>query len=361
MQELFPEGALFTYLMYGLSCAEMAKVLPDTAATHQHLIAEAYRALRAIESPEIKLLFPADISPPYGTFYSGWTAFLRGTVLEALPANKRPVQEVQRLADECNQIAQAVQLSTTPWLQSYRGAAWPADNLAAMAALCIHNRTLSPRYQELVANWLYHMQQHTDSMGLLPHAVDAETGKTTETARGCSQSLMIRLLMEIDTAFAQQQYNLYRQHFTGSVFGLPGIREYPVGTEGTGDVDSGPVVFGIGSSATIAGLGTAIAIGDMEWAESLEQMIEMLGVPVTWNKQKCYIGGVLPVADAFLAWSKSAHLRAAFRKSSSVGAAPRWWRLPTHAASLLIVVLLVLPALPAIYRRYTVRKQQPKG
>ncbi len=358
MQELFPEGAMFTYLMYGLSCAELAKTLPDTAVMRRDLIAEARRAIRAIESSDVTAFFPASLSPPHGMFYAGWSSFLRGNTLEATPVAERPAQEIQRLADECDRIAHAVQLSATPWLQSYQGAAWPADNLAAMAALCVHDRILPPRYQVTTAGWLRKMRRYGNSTGLLPHAVDAETGGTTEPARGCSQSLMIRLLVEIDTVFARQQYQLYRQQFTGSVFGLPGIREYPAGTTGTGDVDSGPVVFGIGSSATIAGLGTAIAVGDAEWAEQLEQMVETLGMPLTWKGQKCYIGGALPVADAFLAWSKSAHLKAASQSNNPVAAAPRWWRLPTHAFSLFALLLLALPVAPAVQRRYKLRKQK---
>ncbi len=359
MQELFPEGTMFTYLMYGLSCTEMAKAVPDTATLHNQMISEARRALKAIESPEIKMIFPADISPPYGAFYTGWSSFLWGSILEAIPIAERPPQEIARLTAACDRIAEAVQSSSTPWLQSYKGLAWPADNIAAMAALCVYNRAILPRYNQLAGEWLCAMQRHCDSTGLLPHSAGVSPEAMPAAPRGCSQSLMIRLLMEVNPTFATEQYNVFRKRFTGSVCGLPGIREYPVGTDGTGDVDSGPVIFGIGSSATIVGLGTALSVGDTEFAEPLEQMIEAVGMPITTGEQKRYAGGILPVADAFLAWSKAAHLRQANQHNVSSDNISSWWRVPMHGFSLAIATLLGLPLLPTLRRHNWFRRKRP--
>ena len=41
----------------------------------------------------------------------------------------------------------------------------------------------------------------------------------------------------------------YKKHFIEYKFGLPAVREYPIGMDSQGDVDSGPVILGIGTSA----------------------------------------------------------------------------------------------------------------
>lgn len=343
MQQMFPEGAVFTYAMYGLACAETAGALPDTSAMRKQWTAEARCAFVAIESPEARRIFSADLSPPHGIFYTGWSAFLCGSILKSTPVAEWATRDTAYFLGACANIERALRTNSSLWLQSYYGAAWPADNTVAIAALRLHDKLFPPRYKLLIDNWLHAVRQKLDTTtGLIPHSADAFTGAMQESPRGSSQSLVIRLLTEIDPAFAREQYVLFRRQFAGSVCGLPAIREYPAGYSGAGDIDSGPVVFGIGSSATIVGLGTALAVGDNELAEPVEQTIEALGIPLSVGGQKFYAGGALPVADAFLVWSKSAHLRVA-TPLALPPAVPHWWRLPAHTISLCSLVFLCAP------------------
>ena len=126
--------------------------------------------------------------------------------------------------------------------------------------------------------------------------------------------------------------------------GVPAVLEYPSGTSGVGDVDSGPLIFGVSLSATVVTLGSALVHGDHLLAEPLLHSGEVLGLPITWNNKKRYAFGMMPVGDAFLVWSKNARPWIATPSSASLPpAASWWWRLPWHGLSLLVIVRLWWP------------------
>jgi hypothetical protein len=153
----------------------------------------------------------------------------------------------------CERIAQALAQSESPHLQSYPGAAWPADGVLCVATLALYDRIHPPKYQAVIQRWLRMTRANHDPLGLIPHEADAHDGTVLVPARGSSQSLMLAILPEIESVYARQQFALYKTHFTDYRVGLPGIREFPKGIVGTADTDSGPVLFQIGGAASIVG------------------------------------------------------------------------------------------------------------
>ena len=141
----------------------------------------------------------------------------------------------------------------------------PVDSTVAIAALRLHDSLLPARFDGTVARWLDGVRQRLDpATGLLPHRVDPVTGAPAEVARGTSQSVIHRFLPEIDPAFAREQYLRFRDSFVVSPLRLgPAVREYPLGTDGAGDVDSGPLLLGVSLSATVVTLGAAGVFGFM--------------------------------------------------------------------------------------------------
>ena len=145
------------------------------------------------------------------------------------------------------------------------------------------------------------IKAHLDpKTGLIPHEYLAyDPGQ----ASGSSQSLMINFLPLIDTSFAKTQFALYKKHFLDYRFGLAGIREYPKGTTGRGDIDSGPVLLSIGGAASVVGVKAMLMNGDCDQHIAIRNSIEGFGVPIRWGNKKKYLGGQLAVADAFIAWA----------------------------------------------------------
>jgi hypothetical protein len=116
---------------------------------------------------------------------------------------------------------------------------------------------------------------------------------------------MLIFLRDIDRSFAEDQFTRFKKNFVDDRFGLTGIREYPMGESGAGDIDSGPVVLGFGGAATLVGMQTLSLFGDHAMSLRIRNAVEALAFPLQREHEKEYLFGALPIADAFIAWSHS--------------------------------------------------------
>jgi hypothetical protein len=345
-QQQFPEGYYFLAALYGLTWVELGSRRPGD----ERALAEARWALARVESAAGRAPFSPDLRPSYGVFYRGWTNWLRGGVLRLQPANRRDPTEVRRFADDSAELAEAFDAAPSPYLEAYPGQAWPVDSTVAVASLRLHDTLLPPRYGGTVARWLAGVRERLDpGTGLLPHRVDATSGEPEEVARGTSQSVIHRFLVDIDPVFARGQYLRFRDLFVVWPLGSgPAVREYPRGVDGPGDVDSGPLVAGVSLSASAVSLGSAAVNGDASLAAALAGVGELLGLPVNTPWTKRYAFGALPIGDAFLAWSRSARPWVSAPPLAPPPAVSPWWRAPLV---LLLTVAIVGPWAPTAYRR----------
>lgn len=347
MQALFPEGFFFMHALYGLTWTELARSLPDDEHLQRRARAAARHALTQLNSSEGRRVFDVDLEPPYGVFHTGWRLLLHGSLIAITDSSADDSTDSSLFIANCDRLARAFETSETPFLPSYSNAAWPADALVGVAALHLHDVLFEPRYTRTIADWIVRAKRYLDpETGLLPHHVHAQTGSILEGARGSSQVFMLRLLHEIDPAFAVAQYKRFRRYFVDTWAGLPGIREYPIGHKGRGDLDSGPIFGELGSAATIVGLGTARIYQDTTLSMTLRQTIEAFGLPVTWGSKKRYIFGQLPIGDAFLAWSAIVRpVEPLGQQHLAVYNISNLWRLPVHGISLFIITILWIPVL----------------
>ncbi|GHJ45340.1 hypothetical protein Cs7R123_26820 [Catellatospora sp. TT07R-123] len=334
MQQLFPEGYFFSYALYGLTWVEVGA--RDTAP-RERALAEARWALAHLDSDAGRAGFSASLDPPYGVFYQGWATWLRGGVA-ALAGPGAP--ELPRLRADAGALAAAFERklsgSGSPFLTAYPGQAWPCDSVVGLAAVHRADGLTGADHGPLVRSWLAAADSRRDpGTGLLPHTVDAGSGQPTDLARATSQVIILRFLAELDPARGAADWTVFRQRFASTVPGIPGVREYPVGTDRAGDVDSGPLVLGLSTSASAVALGDAVLYRDAPAAAALTGLAEAAGLPVQWQGRRRYLGGALPVGDAFLAWSLATRPGVV----TAEGDGPSWtWRLPWYA-----LVLAVLP------------------
>ena len=353
MQAFFPEGFFFSHALYGLAWVEVGQRQAADTPLHDEALREARWALAQLDTPAGRAPFAPSLDPPYGVFYVGWSSRLRGGVLSLQPADRRNPAEAARFAADCAALARAFAAQSSPFLTAYIGQAWPVDSTVAMAALRLHDHLFPPQYAATIAAWVAAARERLDpSTGLLPHQVDPTTGLALSPARGSSQSIIARFLREIDLAWGQEQYAGFRAQFVTTVGGLPGVREYALGADGAGDVDSGPLLAGVSLSATVVTLGAALAWGDRALADPVLHAGEFLGLPITWGDTKRYAFGQVPVGDAFLVWAKTA--RPWTTASSSAPLPPvvaPWWRLPLHAGGLALLALAWLPVWGPWWRR----------
>ena len=302
MQRLYPEGYMFLNVIYSLAWCNLLEGDKNGAFVKEGL-AEIQKAWQKINDSRGREPFSEELSPPFGSFYKGWNTYLLGRKLCLKALHDSDEEEVAQFKQQCEEISKAVQEKVYP--VSYYGGAWPADVLVSVASLSLHDRVFEPKYKQTIHDWLEKIKNQFDVNGMIPHSVRPSDGRPIEKARGSSQALMLIFLRDIDQQLASDQFKLFKEKFIDTKFGLTGIREYSKGEFGMGDVDSGPVVFGFGGAATIVGVQTLFLYGEYELSVKIRNTIEALGFPLVNGNVKKYFFGMLPIADAFIAWSHS--------------------------------------------------------
>lgn len=293
MQELFPEGRVFTLTLYGLAWVDIGRATDDPAVRTRAL-AEARRALALTEAPASREPFELASGLPFGVFYEGWTGHLRAGILHLAGGAARDTA----FRGNCARLDSAFR-TRGPFLDTYPGAAWTADNAAGAAVLRSCGTLLDPRYTRTAEAWLRAALAQADpATGLLTHGAGAPQ------PRGESAALMVRFVYEIDPAVAASQFSRFQRTFATRLAGLlPAAREYPHGQSGPEDVDSGPIVLGVSAPASVVGGAAAKIVGYPAMAADLRASAEVVGVPLQWGGRRSYAFGRLPVGDAFLAWA----------------------------------------------------------
>ncbi|MEL6942863.1 MAG: hypothetical protein AAFO82_09360 [Bacteroidota bacterium] len=329
MQSIFPEGFIFLHSLIALSWSDVAKDINPQSELFPLAIKRIDQSLGRIQSEEGKQIFPKGMNPTHGAFYNGWLAYTMGSRL-LLQSDALLTTRFQKT---CKRIATAYQEQDYNYLKSYEGAIWPADNMLCLASLQLHDRIFNSNYRPIVDSCLLQIKANLDpETRLIPHSANIKTMQVREGARGCSQSLINNFLIEIDSTFALEQFQIYKELFVENRLGLIGIREYPNGREGNGDIDSGPVIWDVGGAASIVGMRTFMRYGETEIARSLQNSVEAFGMPLRFKKKKRYLFGALPMADAFIAWGNALSQRHIEKDSF-----PRW---KFHLISLILLILL---------------------
>lgn len=106
--------------------------------------------------------------------------------------------------------------------------------------------------------------------GLPAYQVDSTSGFHLQTSRGCGNSGMLLFAPDLDARSAQAWYAAYAARFWKDTDWLAGFTELPRDQSNiVMDVDSGPVLLGIGSVASAFGIGAARRAGDLDRAAQL--------------------------------------------------------------------------------------------
>ena len=336
MQQIFPEGFVFINSLYALTWTNLIEHIEE----NEDLIYEARNeinwSLEEINSGAAQKRFPKNLTLQYGAFYRGWSNYVLGKKLAISSAGARKPADIQSFKENCNNIALAMENNLGPYLESYDHQTWPADMLVCVASLKLHDELFNPQYEKVITDWVVLVKTRLDPVtGLIPHRVYANSGKTLEGAQGSSQSLMLFFLNQIDEEFAHDQFKIYKKLFLDYRFGLPGIREYPKGIKGFGHIDSGPIIFQIGGAASVVGQLTMGVFNESDAYVGLRNSIEAFGMGMTIKEKKRYLFGMMPMADAFMAWSNS-------HDSMKTVSAKQGWRSSFQWISLIIICFLLI-------------------
>jgi len=303
MQRLFPEGNDFVHALYGLAWCGLARAGAEGDPVRGEALREALWALAQMDRPDVQGRYDPNAKPRFGAFHAGWRNVLLGRIIEAQGAERDSIL-LGQFNRRCSEIAYGFAASSSPFIESYPGRAWPADAVVAMASLGLHDRLVDPLYQEVIARWVAQVRARLDDRDMIPHQWDPMHDEVAQSARGSSQALMNSFLPGIDPALAAEQYFMYRRWFLAEPLGMPVFREHPHTIRGAGDVDSGPVIFGVGGAATLVNAAATRANDEPIQAHVADAVTEALCF-ASGGDHRSYLFGAMPVADLFIAWGRS--------------------------------------------------------
>jgi hypothetical protein len=184
-------------------------------------------------------------------------------------------------------------------LATYPGEYYPVDNLAALGALAVSARLEGDRRSELVERLLlrYRRDYRDRHSGLLIQAVSVG-GKARDDARGSGTALGAYFAAYASAEFARELHTALTRHLAREALGFGVVREY-THDFGRGDIDSGPLLFGLSVSATGFSLGSARAAGDGDHYRRVHRTAYLFGAPVTRARSTEFVAGG-PLGNALM-------------------------------------------------------------
>lgn len=270
----FPEGRLFSYLLPILAATNLAQ--RSEPAVAQARIA----TLLSLMIPEVM----TTLKPPQGHLDLLADDQGQGTWLGSLDLALGAWRLVggddryEGLHQHLSQILLAdLQAKEGAPISSYPGFTWTMDTIPVLLALHLRDRVAPlPGTRAAIDAHLAWMDTHVEPTTGLPWSGLTRSGEPADGPRGCDLGLRIALLAELDPLRAQAMYQKFVQHFARDSSGFPGFAEWPSEVQRPADIDSGPILFGVGLSATGLGLGAARAVGDLERWQPMDRALASL-------------------------------------------------------------------------------------
>ena len=240
---------------------------------------------------EAPLAEPADAWLGYLALALGVYREVRPGGLENLGAEAVYDDMIQRLAAR---LAAPVHR-----FQTYPGETYPPDLALVAAALGQDIRATGRSYPEL-GPWLerYRAAAIDPDTGLLAQTLDPHTGRRG-LARGSGTAFGVWALAFADEELSADLYRALAADRVRRVAGFGGVREFPTGVRSLGDIDSGPVLFGIGTSATGFALAGARLHEDERTYRACFRTAHLFGLPVPRHGGRWYLTG-MPIGNALL-------------------------------------------------------------
>jgi hypothetical protein len=163
--------------------------------------------------------------------------------------------------------------------------------------LAVFGRVVDDRYAALVADWVARAPaRYLDpASGLMVQAVEAGSGTWRDAPRASGTALAAYFLSFADRDLSGRMLAALERSCATRWLGFGLIREYPpAGPGGRGDIDSGPVLFGMSFSGTGFAIGPARIHGRAELYADLYRTAHLIGAPIEQQGERHFhTGGAL--------------------------------------------------------------------
>jgi len=298
------EWALVTHQMTALGLAQLCLAHPELRARYAPLATQA--ALKSM-LPEMRDFGSRawhgedalhSLAGSHGHAYLAYAALavsMARLVDPAFPAQRAASHDALIAAYERRLLA-----SDTGLIETYPNEAYPTDVAAVAAAIAVHGRATGVNHARVLGHWLERVRtrQIDAKSGFVFQRMSATSGHPHDAPRGSGTGLAAYYAGFVDRGLAEQLAQaLFRHEMTFGGFGA--IGEYAEGHVGLGDIDSGPVLFGVSVSATGFALAPARALGHHASFEHLYRTTALFGLPTTLGKGFWFSSGG-PIGNALL-------------------------------------------------------------
>ncbi len=196
-------------------------------------------------------------------------------------------------------------------LETYPGERYPVDNASAIATLALHADATGRSRPAVIADWTQACRgRFMDAeTGLLIQAMAPDGATPVDRARGSGTALGVYFLSCADPELSRDQQQALERELSGDVLGFGVVREYARGQSGSGDIDSGPLVFGWSISAMGFSLAGCRIHGDERCFRERYAAYHLFGAPLERAGRWSFVSGG-PLGDAILLAMLSAPRRA---------------------------------------------------
>ncbi len=222
-----------------------------------------------------------------GHAYLGYVNLALG-MLRLVDPKTRFAELNDRLTEE---LTARLDVSQNGLIETYPGETWPPDVAAVAGSIGLHATATHTNRSELLSRWGVRFARcAVGDSGYLVQRVRTGTCEALDAPRGSGTAIASYFLGFADQALSQR---LYAALVLGerTLLGFGGIREYAPGFHGRGDVNAGPLLFGVSVGATGFGLGAARMNGDDAMYTRLFRTAMLFGVPAQVNDGEVFATG----------------------------------------------------------------------
>jgi hypothetical protein len=296
------EWTLGTYQMAALGLGQVVlahpelkdELVPSIEASVERLLAPETTAFGA-EAWHASAL--DDLATDRGHAYLGYINLALGML--------RIIEPKNRFAGLHDRITEALarRISQAPngLIETYPNEAYPADVASVIGSIGLHDRTTGGDHHALLAAWseTFRARWIDPGSGMIFQSGDPATGRPRGPARASHTALAVYALSFTLPDLSHDLFAALQRSQRASVLGFGAIREDVPGHDGSADIDSGPVVLGVGVSATGFALAGARIHGDRALYTELYRTADLFGAPRKSGAGRRFVSGG-PLGDAIL-------------------------------------------------------------
>ncbi len=288
LQNQFPEGKIFSNALLALSIIDYCEKNDNADQNYSRIVDNCIKRIQSESALEI---FNPNIKPKYGMFYNGWsnyvfTSYMQSELFQLSQIPKMVIEESKIIEDRLI----ATLNDSLRILDSYVDASWPADNLIGTSSFS--DKDLQQKWIKTI------LEASTHPSGLIHHSSSKKS-----KIRGSSSAMIIFSLNACGFKDINAYNDKFKNIFIDEYLGVQLVQENENGSNDM-DVDSGPVVFGYGASATIMNIKTQGSLGNPKskftWAA-----MNLIALPINIFKKKYYLMKKEPMLDLFMLWGST--------------------------------------------------------